>query len=137
MAQKSLNFGCEGKKPSSREIVQRLDTEPVARAEQPSSPRVPDRECKHPAEVFHAIRAVLFVRVNDCLGVAPSRVTMSCFLEFRTKRGMVENLAVVGDPDRARFVRHRLVAAGNVDNAESPMSEVRDSVLVNAVPVRS
>src|SRR5207248_7683895 len=74
---------------------------------------------------------------NDCLGVAPSRVTMSCFLEFRTKRGMVENLAVVGDPDRARFVRHRLVAAGNVDNAESPMSEVRDSVLVNAVPVRS
>src|SRR5690242_2200872 len=137
MAQKRLNFRREGKKSSAGEVVQRLDAEPVTRTEQRSSLRVPDRERKHPAEIFYAIRAVFFICVNDCLGVAACCVAMSRLLEFRTKRRMIENLTVVGDPDRARFVRHRLVAAGKIDNAEPPMSEIGDSVLVNALPVRA
>ena len=55
-------------------------------------------------------------------------VAMAFGLELFPQLGLVVELAVVGDPDRAVLVGHRLGAAGDVDDRQPAMSERRRSV---------
>src|ERR1043165_4181572 len=49
--------------------------------------------------------------------------------EFRTQTGVVVHLAVVGDPDTAILVRHRLVGQrAQINDREASMSETHRAV---------
>jgi hypothetical protein len=45
---------------------------------------------------------------------------------------VVENLAIVNNPMGAVLVGHRLMAAGDVDNAQPPVSETGMGILIEA-----
>ena len=104
MLQQRLDLGCEREQPAVPVIVEGLDAQPVARAEQPLPLGVPDCECEHTPQQPQAIRTVLFVGVEDGLGVGTRLVAMAGPFERRTQRRMVVDLAVEGDPERAGFV---------------------------------
>ena len=64
---------------------------------------VPDGESEHAAEAAHACRAIFFVGVEDGFGVAVRWCSGGRRASRRgAERGVVENLAVVDDPERAR-----------------------------------
>jgi len=54
-----------------------------------------------------------------------------------TQRGVVVDLAVKGDPPRAGLVRHRLVAALDIDDAEPPLGQMCPGVVIEAEVVRA
>src|SRR5689334_25238842 len=61
--------------------------------------------------------------MQDRFGVAARRVAVALRLEDGAKRRMVVNFAVVSDPQRAVFVGHRLMAAGEIDDREAAVAE--------------
>ena len=72
---------------------------------------------------MHAVVAPLFVGVNDRFGVALRPVAMPARFERRSHVAVVVDLAVVRDPHGAVFVGERLMAAGEIDDAETTMCE--------------
>ncbi len=54
---------------------------------------------------------MLFIGVQDGLGIGSRVVAMPGLFQRRPQRRMVVDFAVEGDPQRTGFVAHRLVAA--------------------------
>ncbi len=84
-----------------------------------------------------ATRAILLVGVHDGFRVAAGPVAMACLLQIRPQRGVIEHLAVVGNPDPAGFIRHGLMPASHIDNAQSAVPQKGNTVLVNVMAIRS
>ena len=116
--------------------VKGLDAQAIAREQKPPLRRVPDREREHAAEAMHAVVSPLLVGVNDGLGVGASAIDVAGRLEPGAQVRVVVDLAIEGDPDGAGFVRQRLLSAGQVDNAESAVTEGGVIVDVNACLIR-
>ncbi len=70
--------------------------------------------------MFNAVAPVLFVQVNNCLGIAVRAVTVSASFQPLTEVLVVVELSVVDDPDIVRFVADGLMAGLDVDNAQAP-----------------
>src|SRR4051812_36693965 len=71
-----------------------------------------------------AADALLFVEVEDGLGVGVRPVLVALGLELGAQGGVVVDLAVVCDPDRSVLVGHRVVPRGReVDNRQPPVTE--------------
>ena len=71
--------------------------------------------------------------MDDDFGVACGLEDQATGLELGAKLAMVVDLAIVGDPHRALGVRHRLSTAGDIDDAQPPMSQAH--AVVEEVPV--
>ena len=121
-----LDLGAEEQPVAGERPVERLDAEAVAREQQAPPRRVPDREREHAAEALDAVVAPLLVGVDDRLGVASAcgsggpRASSS-----RPDVGVVVDLAVEDDPDRCRPRSKRLLAGGEIDDAQAPVAERR------------
>ncbi len=85
--------------------------------------RVPDREREHPAQIAHAVGAVLLEVVDDRLGVAAGLEAVALPLQRRPQRREVVDLAVERDDDRAVLVLHRLVAGDEIDDRQPAVAE--------------
>ncbi len=83
-----------------------------------------------------AIGAVFFVQVDDDLGVALRGKPVAERLELRAQFDVVEDLAVVDDPERTVLVADRLIAAGQVNDAEPRAAQANPVIPVDAVSVR-
>ena len=119
-----LDLRREEKAPSVVEVVEGLDAEAVARAEELLCAAVPEGEAPHAVEALKAVLAPFFVGMEDDLGVAPAPEDVPSALERLRQLHVVVDLAVVGHPDRAVLVAHGLGAAfGEVDDAETPVGE--------------
>ena len=103
--------------------VQGLLPEPVTRQQKPCAPHVPDREGEHPVQARRQVDPPLLVAVDEDLRVGPRREAMPALLELAAQLEVVPDLAVEYRHDRAVFVRHRLGAAGQVDDAEPGVAE--------------
>jgi hypothetical protein len=81
---------------------------------------------------MNAIAAQFFVKMDDdfCVGVAGKAVTAA--LKFEAELGKVINLAVEYNPDRAIFVKDRLVAPCDVDNAQAANAKTDAGLNENA-----
>ena len=90
---------------------------------------VPDREGPVAVEVLHAVFAVHLVQVQDDFGVRLRREAPPCAGQIGAQLDVVEDFAVEGDPDRSVGVGHRLVAGGQIDDAEPRMGQAGGSVL--------
>ena len=82
-------------------IIQRLHTQTVAGDEKLLLSCIPDRKCKHSAQIFNAIAAVFFVQMQDRLGIAAILKFVAIRDQAFSMVGMVVNLAVVDDSYRA------------------------------------
>ena len=85
-------------------VIKRLDAQAVAGDEEAPAARVPDCEGKHTTQVLHAIWSVLFVQVNDRLGVAVGAVVVTLSLQFFAQGGMVVDFTVENNPHGSVFV---------------------------------
>src|SRR5215469_66032 len=70
--------------------------------------------------MLHTIVAVLFIKVNDGLGVAVGAVLMPLRLQAETQFRVVIDFAVKDNPDIPIFVGHRLLARFDIDDAQPP-----------------
>src|SRR6266567_2247192 len=62
-------------------VMERLFAKAIARGEKALASAVPEGECKHTAQLFHAVVAVLFVGVNDRFRVAIRRKGVPALLQ--------------------------------------------------------
>src|SRR5690606_4961552 len=98
---------------------ERLDAGAVPREEQPFTGRVPDGKGEHAAQVPDDVIPILLVAVDDGLGVAARGEAVALRFQVRAKLMVVVDLAIEDDVDRPVLVGDRLLAPGNVDDAES------------------
>ena len=77
-----------------------------------------------PSSACRQSAPVLLVEVDDRLGVGARAEPVALGLEARAQLGVVVDLAVEGDPDRAVLVGHRLVPGRRqVDDRQPPVAE--------------
>src|ERR1700722_10017258 len=114
-----FNFRAEDQTFGAELIVERLDAQTIAREEDSLAASVPDGEGEHAAQVLNAVVAVFFVKMDDGFGVATGAVNMSARFELRAQVGVVVDFAVEDDPDGSVFVTQRLLAGGEIDNAQA------------------
>ena len=113
--------------PVPLRVEERLDAEVIARENEfRLVAGIEDREPPHPVETTEAADAPLGVGVQRDLGVAAGAELVPERFELGAQLAVVVDLAVVDDDD-AVIGRHRLCAAGEVDDAEAaePEAHVR------------
>ena len=89
---------------------------------------VPDRVAEHAAQQVDGGFAVFFVEVHERLGIARGPQLVALLLQLRAQVAVVVDLAVEDGDDRAVLVEDRLVAAGEIDDAQTARAE-RDAVV--------
>src|ERR1051325_3609202 len=104
-------------------IIERLYTKSIARDEELAFVTIPDCERKHSAEIVNTRRTVFFVEMKNGFSVAMRIVDVSAFFEFTSVIGVIVNLAVVRDLQRAIFVGHRLMTRSNVYDAQTSVTK--------------
>src|SRR5271165_2219037 len=123
MLQQRFDLRSKGEKAAVPEVVEGFDTQTITRAQQSFVLPVPDGEGKHAAETREALVAVLLVGMNDGFSVAMALIAVSSGFELGTDVGVIEDFAVVGDPQRFVLVGHRLAAGGEVNDAQTTVAE--------------
>jgi hypothetical protein len=118
-------------------VVQRLHAEAVARDEQRLAATIPDCEREHAVEALQALDAPFLPRVHDHLGIRARAEGVAALEQLRLDLHEVEDLAVEGDHDRVIFVVERLLAALQIDDCQTPMTEADSRLEVKAVAVRT
>jgi hypothetical protein len=73
----------------------------------------------------NTIRAEVFVKVNDDLGIGVRTKHVAPAFEISPKLVEVVNFSVEDYPTRAIFVEHRLVTASQVNDAEAAHAKTR------------
>src|SRR5262245_62069272 len=66
---------------------------------------------------------MLFVKVNDRLGVANGPVPVPALFQSGTQIAVVVDFAVENDPDAVVFIRHRLAPAAQIHNGQTTVSQ--------------
>ena len=136
VAQQALDLRRVHERAVHLRIVEGLDAEMVARAEQLLLVLVPDHESEHATYALQQIHTPLLIAVQQHLGVAFGGEGVSGRDQFLTQRLIVVDLAVEGDDLRTILVVDGLLAAAEVDDAEPSMAERRMLVDVMAFAVR-
>ena len=79
-------------------------------------------ECKpeHTPQLVYTARSQLLIKMDNHLRIRVRVEAVAPALELRTKFGKVVNLAVKDHPNRSIFVKHRLLAARQINNAQPP-----------------
>ena len=108
-------------------VVHGLDAEVVAGEHDPRglAAEVEQGEAPHAVEAVEAVGVPLRVGVEHDFGVARGVELVAGGLELRPQLAEVVDLAVVRDVDEAVVGAHRLVAAGEVDDAQAAEAEAR------------
>src|SRR5205085_775399 len=101
------------------------------------APRVPDCEGEHAAQAVDAARPEVFVQVNDRFRIARRPQRMPALLEVAPQLLVVVDFAVENDPDGSVFVRDRLVAVIEIDDAEAPHANRHAVADVHTLIVRA
>src|SRR5262249_59821643 len=93
------------------------------------------REREHAAEPVDRTIAPLLVRVNDHFSVGMRPEPVAVPLEIETDLPEVVDLAVEHGPDRPVFVRERLIAGCEIDDAQAAVAKADAGADVEAVGV--
>jgi len=91
-----------------RSIEHGTNPQPIAGNKKGFLPLVIDGKGELPIESFKAVLSPLLVSVNDNLGIRPGSEDVTDLFKFLSQFDIVENFAVVGDPDCAVFIAERL-----------------------------
>jgi hypothetical protein len=118
-------------------VEERTDADSIAREKQCTGTAIPDAERPLSVESGDGGRAFFFVKMEDDFGVRLGLKPVTFALEIRAKLDVVEDLSVERDPQRAVFVRHRLAAAGHVDDAQPRVRKSGGRIRVQAAVIRT
>ena len=135
IGEERFELGAEYQPIAQRRVVERLDAEPVTDEHEGLSRLVPQRDGEHPPEVMDEVRTVLLVEMNDRFRIGIGGETVPASLQIRSELPIIVDLAVEYDPDRPVLVRQRLMAAGDVDDAEPAHPEAHGAVHIDAFVV--
>src|SRR5207237_215636 len=136
IAPEGTRLAREHEPAAARAVVERLDPEAVARAEEPASRAVPEGERPHDVEALDAAGTPLAVGGEDVLGVGRAAEAMALRRELAAQLSVVVDLAVVDELERAVLARERLQArVGEVDDREPAEPERHAFRLVGAAAV--
>src|SRR5579871_4935457 len=118
-------------------ILKRLDAQMIARQEHDAAAIIRNREGKHAPKALNAALAPFLPGVNNDFGIRrrPERVARG--LQFGPQLAEIVQLAIVGDPDLAVFVRHRLTAGDEVDDRQAAMAQSNGTMNMHALPIRT
>ena len=136
MGEDDFDFRAEQQSLGREFVIERLDAEAIAGDEEGFRVAVPDGKREHAAQVIDAVGPVLLEGVNDGFGVAVSAVLVAASDELFAQGLVVVDFAVEDDPERAIFIRERLVAGGEIDNAEAAHADAEAAIDVKALVVR-
>jgi hypothetical protein len=82
--------------------------------------------------------AFLLVQMDDCFGIALRSIAMTLRFQPGTKRRVVINLAVVGDPHAPVLVAHRLLAgSADIDDRQAPVRQSDGAIDEQTFSVRA
>ena len=87
--------------------------------------------------MIQAVRAILFVEVDDRLAVAPGAEFVAAGFELRTQLEVIVNFAVKNQPKSFIFVGEGLLPGFQIDDAEPPHGQANISGDVKARAVRA
>ena len=118
-------------------IVEGLDAEMIAGAEQFALVPVPDHEGEHASNLLQQFHAPLLIAMQQHLGVAFGGEGVAGLDKLFAKRLIVVDLTVEGDDQRTVLVINRLLAATQIDDAQSAVPQRRMLVDVMPLAVRS
>jgi hypothetical protein len=99
--------------------------------------RIPEREREHPAQESNHLDPVLLVEMDERLGVAVGAEAVPTCAQLGAQLDIIVNLAIEDDVDRSILVRNRLMAAGQIDNAQPADRETDSGFLEVAFVVRA
>ncbi len=118
-----LQLGAEDDAIFRGGVENRLLADAIAGEQKLALARIPKRDGKHAAQAAETILAVFFVEMNDGFGVGMRGEFMPAGFEILAQLGVIVNFAVEHDPELAVFVRERLMAAFEIDDAEAAETE--------------
>ena len=105
-------------------VVQWLDAEAIARQVQGLRLGLVQREGEHAVQLVEQCHPLLFEQMEDDLGVARAAEDMALGDQSLAQGGVIVDLAVHGQDQRAVLVHHRLRAGGaEVDDRQARMAE--------------
>src|SRR5208282_2322724 len=84
---------------------------------------VPDRQAEHSVQAVENLIAPLLIAEDNHFRVAARSEDVPEIFEFETQLGKVIDFAVENHADRFLRIRHRLVAALDIDNREAPEAQ--------------
>ncbi len=114
-----FDLGAEYEAPTVPVVVQRLLAETVAGGQQTPAVVVPDCDGEHPAQMLHAVVAILFVGMHDGFGIAVCAEAVTPARQFFAQLAMVVDLAVEDDQDALIFIEDWLASAGHIYDRKS------------------
>jgi len=124
IGEKRLRLAREDETSPFPAVVEGLDPEPVAGAEEPATVGVPERERPHAVEALDAALTLFPVGGEDHLRVGPAPKAVPFCLELPAELAVVVDLAVVDELEAAIVARERLVAGRRrVDDREPAEAE--------------
>ena len=128
MIQETLDFRAKQKLPIFVVVVEGLDAENVARAEQLARLRIPNDEREHAAQLIKHAAAPFLVAVKDGFGVGMRGKRVTRRQQLFAKLLVVVDFAVEHNDFRAIFVGHGLASALKVDNRQATMRQRHEIV---------
>ena len=123
-----LRLGGEVERVAPARIVERLDAEAIPRREDEAVPLVPEHEGELTAQVAEAVGALLLVEVEKYLAVGARTQAVAAHDELALVASVVVELTVHDDVELLILVGDRLVAGGEVDDAEPRVPHAHPSV---------
>ena len=137
VGEQRLHFRPEEKSILERRVVERFDPQSIPRQNESAPTRIPESDRKHAVEVADEVEPVIFVQVDEDLGIgACVKVVAACF-QLAPEFGDVIDLAVVNRPHGPIFVVDGLLAGVEIDNREAPHGEADVTLEIDAVVVRT
>ena len=107
-----------------RGVIERLDPQPVARAEEAPAPPVPDRKSIHPLQPVQAIFTPMQIGLQQHFRISSGVEAVPARFQLRPQFPEVIDLAIENYPGRAVGRGHRLKPAiRQIDNRQTTMTE--------------
>ena len=137
-----LDLGAEIKGVALPRPEQRANADPIARQQHDAASEVDQGKSELPLQMLEKSFAVLLIEMDDDLGVGARGKDVTLRLKLLLELGIVEQLAIEDDRDRAILVEDGLPAIAKTDDAEATVSEANtgsneESVIVGSpVPQR-
>src|SRR5690606_1103943 len=102
---------------------ERQDSRTVTHQQQALAISVPERERELAVQLLDEAIAELLVQMDDDLGIGARIEAVPLGFERAAQLDVIEDFAVVDDPDRLVLVVDRLRAAFEIDDAEPGVAE--------------
>ena len=134
--QQRLDLGAEDQLALGDGVEERPDAEAIARGEEHAASRVPDGKRPLAVQPLDAVLALFFVEMEDHFRVGPRREDVAGVDELLAQLDVIEDLAVERDPEAPILVAHRLLPAGEIEDAEPRVREAQRAVREHGFGVR-